>query len=330
MGKYSLKKTKNGKQIIYKSKKELQIIQEDIGRVNSGCISNLLRIESAFSNEVIFEVGDYITLKDYLKKNVSIDIMFDLISQTIDTIHGLNMYSMSNTKLVLNYDNVFIDPNYGRFYFMYEPYISDREMLTPNNFWISVIDSTRIKDISLKEQCLQLKQYLMDPSHQELDLIYRYVNKNAPEVGLNTTANLLAKPVNLAQSSMRLNSGGLAEADEGTTLLVSNEPETTIASSHISHAYLVRRKDGQRVDVDKDTFIVGKSAACDYTIVGNSAVSRQHIRIIKKLGSFYMIDSNSTNRTFINGALVEYNREYKLNNGDCIKLANEELDFHII
>jgi pSer/pThr/pTyr-binding forkhead associated (FHA) protein len=56
-------------------------------------------------------------------------------------------------------------------------------------------------------------------------------------------------------------------------------------------------------------------------------VSRTHANIIYKNGSYFIVDLNSTNGTFVNGQQLSANQEVRLNVNDRIKFADEEFIF---
>ncbi len=77
-------------------------------------------------------------------------------------------------------------------------------------------------------------------------------------------------------------------------------------------------------------FRIGKEKSyVDYFIGDNSAISRSHANILTKEDKYYIIDTNSTNHTFIEGQMIPPNKEIQLASGQMIKLANEEFEFHI-
>ena len=95
-------------------------------------------------------------------------------------------------------------------------------------------------------------------------------------------------------------------------------------------AKLTRRSTEMVYSVNKPVFIIGKeSIKVDLCIPDNRAVSRVHASIVCKNGIFYIIDQNSTNRTYVNGVNVPPHVEYRLKDGDEIKLANEFFDFKV-
>lgn len=121
------------------------------------------------------------------------------------------------------------------------------------------------------------------------------------------------------------------EPEENTTVLGQpdwgDEEATTVlgvVKPKIIYPYLIRESTQERVDVDKDIFIIGKGKASDYIVVGNNAVSRNHITVITRDGHYYISDNHSTNHTYINDEQIESDKEYEITSGDKIVLGNEE------
>ena len=65
----------------------------------------------------------------------------------------------------------------------------------------------------------------------------------------------------------------------------------------------------------------------DYFVSDNTAVSRSHANIINKDNDFYIVDTNSTNHTYVNGSMIQSNVETKIEHGTKIRLANEDFEF---
>ena len=94
--------------------------------------------------------------------------------------------------------------------------------------------------------------------------------------------------------------------------------------------YLIRKKTGEKIYIDKDEFVIGKSANhADYTIRDNTAVSRAHCIISRRNGVCYIRDNNSTNGTFINDQELDRGGERFLTNNVTVKLGDEEFVFFI-
>lgn len=91
---------------------------------------------------------------------------------------------------------------------------------------------------------------------------------------------------------------------------------------------LYRYKTNELIEINKVPFRVGKEASfVDYCISDNTAVSRSHANIVKRGNDYFIVDTNSTNHTYVNGAMIQSNVEIKLEENTRIKFANEEFEF---
>ena len=94
--------------------------------------------------------------------------------------------------------------------------------------------------------------------------------------------------------------------------------------------HLIRRKNNEKVSLNKPVFRIGKEKSyVDYFIGDNTAISRSHANIITRDGQYLVVDTNSTNHTFVNGMMIPSNQEVQINQGDVIRLANEDFEFHL-
>lgn len=120
---------------------------------------------------------------------------------------------------------------------------------------------------------------------------------------------------------------------ETTVLNAGNIGETTVLNANMfvqSNPHLIRRRSNEQIEIDKPIFRIGKEKSyVDYFIGDNPAISRSHANIITKEGKYYIVDTNSTNHTYIEGKMIPCNQETELHSGNVIKLANEEFEFHL-
>ena len=92
--------------------------------------------------------------------------------------------------------------------------------------------------------------------------------------------------------------------------------------------YLIRIRTNERIILDKPIFRVGKEAGfVDYVISDNSAISRCHADFTIDGGECFISDMNSTNHTYVDGAMVQCGSNARLDHGATIKMANEEFEF---
>lgn len=105
------------------------------------------------------------------------------------------------------------------------------------------------------------------------------------------------------------------------------EPEP---SSEKPAAALIRTDTNEVMWLEKKELRIGSdSKKVDYCIKDNPAISRYHAAIVYKDSQFYIIDNNSTNRTFVNHSPVEPHSAVVLQDEDSISLANVSFQFRI-
>ena len=93
---------------------------------------------------------------------------------------------------------------------------------------------------------------------------------------------------------------------------------------------LLRLKNNERINIDKPVYRIGKERSyVDYFIGDNSAISRSHANIITRDGKYFVMDTNSTNHTFVNGSMIQSNVEVPLEHGTMLRLADEEFEFKL-
>lgn len=110
--------------------------------------------------------------------------------------------------------------------------------------------------------------------------------------------------------------------------------ETTVLGASSSQVqvqpHLIRTKNNERINLDKPVFRIGKERSyVDYFVSDNTAVSRSHANIISRDGQYYIVDTNSTNHTYVNGGMIQSNVETPLSDGARIRLANEDFEFRL-
>ena len=96
-------------------------------------------------------------------------------------------------------------------------------------------------------------------------------------------------------------------------------------------ACLVREYTGEKIHITEQEFVIGKDPSqTDYSITGNTAISRTHVVIIQNNDTYEVADKNATNGTFVNGKKVEAFQKMILKDGDVLRLADENFTFCIV
>lgn len=127
------------------------------------------------------------------------------------------------------------------------------------------------------------------------------------------------------------NTQGLSD---GTTVLgVNFGKTTTLGLENLdtpNFPYLIRTKNNEKIMVNKPSFRIGKERKySDYFVSDNNAVSRSHADIITREKRYYIIDLNSTNKTYVDGRAIAIEKEVEIFDGTKLRLANEDFIFYI-
>jgi len=179
---------------------------------------------------------------------------------------------------------------------------------------------------------------------QSIDSVQPIVNESSNEQVHSTTKkskdkiqyNSQQPPQLVGSVSYTTNSVGERASFGETTVLGGGViGETTVLNGEMSQEqnitpYLVRSKNNEQIILDKPIFRIGKEKSfVDYFIGDNTAISRSHANVITREEKFFILDTNSTNHTFVNGVMIQSNTEIEINHGDRIRLGNEEFEFKL-
>lgn len=125
---------------------------------------------------------------------------------------------------------------------------------------------------------------------------------------------------------------------EGNTRLLSEIPSANTDKSNGSVSAdcdelvpaLIRIKNGEKTVIEKSLFKIGTSReSCDMVISDNRYISRIHAYIVTRNGRYFIIDRNSTNKTYVDGNAIPAETEVELFDNTSVKLANEDMMFNI-
>ena len=113
-----------------------------------------------------------------------------------------------------------------------------------------------------------------------------------------------------------------------TTVLGGGAGETTVLGRNVAGGTLVRKRTGETIAINADTFVIGRERkTSNYCIADNSSISRSHVTLSVRNGVTYLADMGAANGTFVNGVKAMPRQEIALKNGDKVTLADEEFEF---
>ena len=119
----------------------------------------------------------------------------------------------------------------------------------------------------------------------------------------------------------------IIEEDAPTKLMI---PDADPATTNIRNAWLISRRDGTRIELDKPMHRVGRSRPdVDIDLRHNAHVGHHHAVLLRVDGEFVVIDEHSANHTYVNYKPVEPDVRTPLRDGDMLVFADEAFEYHI-
>lgn len=87
----------------------------------------------------------------------------------------------------------------------------------------------------------------------------------------------------------------------------------------------LKEKDGEEViKIDKESVLIGRMESFVDYVINSTAIGKIHAEIMNEKGTFYVMDCNSRNGTYINGVRVVPNTKVRVNKNDELRFANKE------
>lgn len=90
---------------------------------------------------------------------------------------------------------------------------------------------------------------------------------------------------------------------------------------------LVHNASGRTIVINKASFWIGKDDVD--LLIDKDVISRKHAEIIVRGNSYFIIDNNSTNKTYVDGKAIPGKATVEIFNGTKVKFVDEEYTFYI-
>lgn len=91
--------------------------------------------------------------------------------------------------------------------------------------------------------------------------------------------------------------------------------------------YLIRVHTQERIIITGNNFTIGREYSVNYRIPENISISKEHCRFVKTGDTWYIMDNKSSNKTYVDGNMIEPNQYIPLHDTSEIILANEKFIF---
>ncbi len=307
--------------------------------------------------EYIGPVG--ITLQERMQKPITKRDFLFILEQIVVAIQKLNANNMPLNNLIMYMQCVYINEITKEVQFLYIPTTTGQANLNVVQFIESIVYAVKPADEKDNEFVSRFIYFFKSMGQFNIDKVELYVAKEDRSV-VNTIKKqyagqsgfMTSKPQHYYEHYEQKNNmadeerTGLLEAEEATGLLETSEEATGLlmeeesaaeetallmennASTHYPTLYRVLTD--ETILINKPVYRLGKEKSyVDYFVTNNIAVSRSHADIITRGGKFFVKDLNSKNHTYINNQEVTPHYEIELQNGDRVKLGNEEFVFYV-
>jgi FOG: FHA domain len=84
------------------------------------------------------------------------------------------------------------------------------------------------------------------------------------------------------------------------------------------------------LSVDRDEYVIGRSPLAEGVVPFSVYIGSKHCKILRNGDNFLVVDLDSKNGTYLNGAQLAPQQPYELHNGDCLTLANTDFQATIL
>lgn len=311
MAKYRLNKKNNIMTIIRKGIKKVPLNEREMNVFEDNLMPGFFRPKLESPRRIVYTAPAGMSLAEYMERNFTIHKLYSVITQIVEISKKIDRYNFYLYNLVLDEKLVYVKEITGELFFLYEP-LSIRENSTNVYAFIGdIVRGIKTEDRNLRAECQLIDSFLASPDHYRIEEIEILIRQRYPQI----------------YQQIKPEDSGLSGYIRSSRLSkMTSDIATDIAAA--SNGYLVRRKTNQTINIETSEFRIGKDTTSDLIISDNNAISRAHAVIIKKNNKYFILDNNSTNKTYLNGMIVDSLTGATLNHGDVIKLADEEFEFY--
>lgn len=346
MSKYKLSSNKNLIKITRKfwgrvpvSERELKIFEENL-------LTGFLRPQIEGKHKIVYTAPLGITLRAYMAKGLTVHKLYSVLAQVVEMTKKIEIYGFYLNNVVLNEQLIYVKEITGELYFLYEPLEIRDNSTNVYAFLSDMIARLKPEEREVKDACKQVCTFLDDPRNYRIEHLEAFIMDVYPQIyqqvmraekglsGFITSSRLshchhygTSRSISGNRGEIHEASGSIGADEEGTVLL--KEEETVLLQQSRVIAQLHRKRTDERIELSGNEFLIGKDEGADLSIRDNKAISRSHALICYNGAEFTLRDEKSTNHTYLNGKMLEPQREEILCDGDVIRLADEEFVFTV-
>lgn len=338
-------------QLIVKAKLSLgeKLDEKELNNFSRKYIRGMLKTKKIKKNIVEYLGPISISLYDWCKKPISKYEFFFVMEQIVDLSQRMIVEELNINHVILDMKNIYINKQTKELQFIYLPLLRSEGINNIVELMYNIIYSVTPMQEREDEYISRFAYYLQGLQHFESNKIEDYIEKEESKVvniikkhHVGRSGFMTDKPKDYYEHYDRKSredepTGLLQENEETglleeelTGLLQENDATTLLREEfyqiHYTSLYRVLTK--ETISIHKPVFRLGKEKSYSDYVIDNNAVSRSHANIITRGKRHFIMDLNSTNKTYINDVQIMARQERELLDGDKIRLGNEEFVFH--
>lgn len=317
-------------------------------------------------NVLKFNIDNKVSLTNYMSEQLSKVQVSDILLQIIDILEEADEYMFMTENFQLKCEYIMIDKASSDVSLLYLPCINSISNGDMETFISEFMNYLKSNDSGLKDYCSKVLDYIENKqfAYNEFKELILKLKNEPEEIKQNTPVSPMpvpvletppqpVKPIPVPIPGTKVPEpvppvvpipapqppvSPIAPPPESFSKPVQYVPkagETSVlfASdldnvSNVQQPYIISEKTGIRTDVTVDEFSIGKDNTNNCIIGDNPTVSRKHAKIINRYGSYYIVDTNSKNHTYVNMQMLNPNEEMQLNHSDKLRFSNEDYTFY--
>jgi len=330
MGKTSVEQRK-GKYLVVNQLTYPEAINErELQGIARGLVESLIPVHTEKNKKGFVlksSIEGMISLQSYFSAVVSKSMFLDVIVQMAAIVKECEKNLMNVNNLMLDDQYIFLEPRTQNVKCIFWPIVNNQNGYTLSEFFQDLPSRTVFTKQEDHEYITNYLDYFKNHTPFSINGFEKYIFELIGKTVENKT--------HIPSGSIRVgDTSRFSKKAEEVKGNLSNIAYNPLNKSKVfeepAFPYLIREKTQEKISVNKPDFRIGKkSSYCDYLVSNNNAVSRNHADIITRNRRYYIIDNNSTNKTYVDGRAIPVQKEIEIFSGTKLRLANEDFVFYI-
>lgn len=335
-----------------------EVKQYEYELIMGGAVPGLFPVDSAVvKNAAVLScaVGSsMVPLQSYFSGVVTQEVFMDTVSRILSIVRDCEGKRLDPRNLSFSTDTIFVNPQTRGVRCILWPVENNQSPSDPVDFFRELPYGVVFKKHEDHEQIAEYIQFFR-PSAKPVTIrnFERLVCGEAPGAVAPAPVGKVAEPnagpgqrnicpscgiANAMNTKICISCGaGLVRSPSMDASKISQTGvlgyfpgSTELETEESPYPYLIRESTNQIISVDKPEFCIGKDQKqADFRVTDNPAVSRRHLVIITREDRYFIVDQNSTNKTYMDERPIPPGQETEIFPGAKLRLANEEFSFYI-